>query len=121
MADPAANQMQANLRDALTVLSADNDVLGAPAVTLVATGSVLAGQSVVIFNGKTGQSLGLPAANALGPNVAAIVVLLNVSTSAVTLFPSGADKIKGAASLAVAAGVLAILVSDGVSKWLGLP
>ena len=88
-------QLQANLRDALEVLSADDDVLRAPALALTATGGVPPGTSVVVFNGRTAQSIGLPAANSQGAGVSALVLILNVSTSAVTVYPSRADKDQG--------------------------
>jgi hypothetical protein len=119
--DPNVARLQDDLRDALTILSSDDDVLRAPVLSLVATGAVPQGTSVVVFSGRTAQSISLPAANSQGANVSVLVLILNTSTSAVTIYPSGADKIKGLAAMTVAAGVVSLLASDGVSKWLGLP
>jgi hypothetical protein len=50
--------------------------------------------------------------------VASAILFLNTSANAVTLIPSRGDSVNGGTSLAVASGVLCLLASDGLTKWL---
>lgn len=107
-----------NLRDAIEQLATDHDVVSATVTTLLATGNIPPGASIVVYAGGPNQTLALPGANALGPSTGAVVLLLNVSTVAVTVVPSRGDTLNGGTSISVAANVLCLLASDGVSKWL---
>ncbi len=107
-----------NVRDAVDVLASDHDVISSPAANLLVSGPIPAGASAVNFTGGASQTLTLPPANTLGNNVAAVVFFLNTSPNTVTLIPSRGDSVNGSTSLSVATNVLAVLVSDGVSKWL---
>lgn len=106
------------LKDALELLAQDHDVISSPAVTLINTGNIPPGASVVVFNGGGSKTLTLPPARALGPGIAAIIFLLNTSTNAVTLVPSLGDSVNGTTLLIVGSNVLVVLGSDGVNKWL---
>jgi hypothetical protein len=50
-----------------------------------------------------------------------VLFLLNTSPNAVTIARGSADTVAGAASVALAAGALMVLASDGATKWLKAP
>lgn len=107
-----------NLVDVIETLANDHDVISSPVTTLVGSAAIPPGASIVAYVGGASQILSLPPANALGPNVGAVVFLLNLSSGNVTVVPTRGDSVNATTSLVVATNVLAILVSDGVSKWL---
>lgn len=120
-ADALLNQLVANIADAITTLTGDDDVLSAPATVLVATGKVPAGASTVLYRGGAGAQLTLPAAassTSQGGARAVLVAFANESTATVALLASGSDTINGAKSLIVAAGTLKMLLADGIDRWL---
>ena len=117
--DERTNRFQANVRDALEVLSADDDTLQAPITSMAVAGQIAAGKSVVWYTGAPGATLTLPPANALGANVAALLAIVNASSGAITIRPSGADTVNGGASLSLAAGGVLLLVSDGQGATSG--
>lgn len=119
-ADDLQNRFQTNLKEAINTLAADHDLLSVPATVLTVTGAIQPGKSVVVFGGNTGQKLTLPLSKAQGANVSALVVFANTSGNTVTLVPAGTDTLNGAKTLAVAAGTVVVLVSDGATKWLAL-
>jgi len=112
---PAADQQ---LRDVIETLAADHDVMSSTVTTLIGSANVPPGASIVAYVGGASQTLTLPPANALGANVGSVVFLLNLSSGNVTVIPSRGDLVNATTSLVVATNVVAILVSDGVSKWL---
>ena len=114
------NRFQANVKAAVETLAADHDLLSVPVTALAVTGAVAAGKSVVFYAGAPGAVLTLPLASAQGASVAAIVLVGNASTGAVTLQASGTDTINGGKSLAQAAGTVLLLTSDGVSQWMAI-
>lgn len=116
--DELSNRFQSNVRDAVETLAADHDVVSAPVLSLSVTGVIPPGKTVVVFTGRTGQTLTLPQAKAQGTNTAAVIWVMNTSPNALTLVPTLGDSIGGALSLSVPAGTAVMLVSDGVSKWL---
>jgi len=121
--DSLLNQLVANLSDALNTLSGDDDVFTAPSTILVGTGKIPAGAATVFYRGAPAAQLTLPTAQTpavQGIARAAMIVLGNESSGAVTLVASGGDTINGAKSLSVASGALAVVVSDGFSRWLVL-
>lgn len=113
-------QAYQNVNDAVETLAADHDVIAAPATTLIASGPIPAGPSFVSYTGGPSQTLTLPPANAQGASTCAVIVFLNLASVAVSLVPSRGDSLNGTTSLSAGAGVLKILASDGVSKWLSL-
>ncbi len=115
--DPTMAQMERNVRDAVERLTADDDLVQAPVVSLAAGGPIPSGATVVVYRGAGGQTLSLPLASARGGNTAAVVHVVNTASAAVTLARSGADTLNGAASLSLGAGKLALLVSDGAAIW----
>jgi hypothetical protein len=117
-ADELLSRVQKNLKDAIEVLAADHDVLSAPVTSLVVTGQIPAGKSVVVFRGNAGQTLTLPRAQVQGQNVAALIFLLNTSANAVTVKPTAGDTLNGALTMSLPAGGVVSLSSDGVNKWL---
>jgi hypothetical protein len=116
--DELSNRFQSNVKDAVETLAADHDVVSAPVTALSVTTVIPAGRTIVVFTGLTGQKLTLPQAKAQGTSTAAVIWVLNTSANAVTLIPVLGDTIGGALSLSVGAGSAAMVVSDGVSKWL---
>lgn len=117
--DQRLQRIQKNIIQAVETLTADHDVLSVPVVTLVVTGQIPAGKSVVVFRGNTGQTLTLPQAKSQGDNVASLMVILNSSANAVTIVPSAGDTLNGATSLVLAAGGVLQLTSDGVGVAVG--
>jgi hypothetical protein len=75
----------------------------------------------VSHSGGAGKTLTLPPAASQGSNVGAVLFLLNTSPNAVTIARGSADTVAGAASVALAAGALMVLASDGATKWLKAP
>lgn len=118
--DELANRFQDNVKKAIETLAADHDLLSVPVTSLAATGVVGAGKSVVFYSGTPGAVLSLPLAAAQGANVAAIVIVGNASSGAITLQAAGTDTINGAKSLSAAGGSVLVLTSDGATKWLAL-
>jgi hypothetical protein len=121
--DPLTNQLVANLSDAINTLSSDDDVFTAPSTVMVGTGKLPAGAATVFYRGAPGAQLTLPSAQSQavqGNARAALVVLGNEASGAITLLASGGDSINGAKSLSLAAGALAMVASDGFSRWLVL-
>ena len=116
--DQETSRLQAITKDAVDQLAKDHDVVSSPAVSLIGTGNIPPGASVIVYTGAASQTLTLPPANNLGANVAAVVFLLNVTAAAVTVVPSRGDSVNGTTSLSVAATTLCVLASDGISKWL---
>lgn len=116
--DAILSRVQDNIFDAVETLAKDHDVVSAPVTTLIMSAAIPPGASIVAYGGGPSQTLTLPAANALGTNVGAVVFFLNTASIAVTIVPSRGDTLNGGASLSLAAGVLCVLASDGVSKWL---
>lgn len=116
--DQDVARLQANVKDAIDVVTADHDVLSSSVTSLISSANIPPGASVVSYSGGPNQTLTLPPANALGPNVGMLVALLNTASVAVTVVPSAGNTLNGGTSLAVAAGVLCLLASDGSTKWL---
>lgn len=116
--DELSNRFQGNVRDVVETLAAAHDVVSAPVLSMSATGVIPAGKAVVVFTGRTGQTLTLPQAKAQGTSTAAVIWVMNTSPNALTLVPALGDTVGGALSLSMGSGTAAMLVSDGVSKWL---
>lgn len=116
--DREVAELQASVRDAVEQLAADHDVISSPVKVLVASGAILPGASLVVYAGGPSQTISLPPANGLGTSTGAVIAFLNTASVAVTLIPSRGDTLNGTTSLAISAGGLAILASDGVNKWL---
>lgn len=60
----------------------------------------------------------MPAANSTDAAAGRVVTIKNNGSGTVTVTPDGSDTVDGAASLALAAGDAATLVSDGTSDWV---
>jgi len=112
------SRVQDNVRKAVEQLAVDHDTVSSPVTAMVATGNVPSGASLVSYTGGPGNTLTLPPANSLGTNTGAVVIIVNTSTSAVTLQPSRGDTINGLTSISLPGGAVADLASDGISKWL---
>jgi hypothetical protein len=119
-ADDVLQRIQKNIIDAVNTLTKDDDILRVPVVTMVATGNIQAGKSVVVFTGSANQTLTLPQSKAQGASVSAVLVVLNTSAVATTIIPTGGDTVNGLLTLSLAAGVAVYLTSDGVNKWLAI-
>lgn len=117
VADQTIQRNFALVKVAIETLARDHDVVAAPVTTIVATGPIPPGVMIVSFTGGIGQTLTLPPANAIGPNIGSFIALLTGNSCAVV--PSRGDTVNGATSLSVGAVALCLFVSDGVSKWLG--
>lgn len=115
--DSNQDRLQANIRDAVDVLAADHDVISAPVNSLVVTAAMAAGKAINWYRGTPGATLTLPLANALGANVAAVVIVGNASSGAISVIAAQPNTLTVGASVSVAAGALVMLVSDGISKW----
>jgi hypothetical protein len=118
VADQTTQRNFDRVSDAVETLARDHDVISSPVTVLVGTAAIPPGVSVAVYVGGASQTLTLPPANALGTSVASVLMLLNTSANTVTVVPSRGDSVNGTTSLSVATAVLALLVSDGVSKWL---
>lgn len=115
--DSDNDRLQANIRTAVDQLAADHDLLSVPVTALSATGAIAPGKSVVVYAGAPGAVLTLPLATGQGQNVAALILIANRSTGAVTVRCAGADLIAGAATAALPANGMLVLASDGISRW----
>lgn len=115
--DSNQDRIQANIRDAVDTLAADHDVISAPINSLVIAASIASGKAINWYRGTPGVTLTLPLANALGANVAAVVIVGNASGGAISIVAAQPNALTTGTSVSVAAGAIAVLVSDGVSKW----
>lgn len=113
------SRVQDNITDAVNTLTADDDILRAPAFTMVVSGEIPPAKSVVLFRGAAGQELTLPLSNGQGDNVAALVVVANLSANAVTIRSAGSDTVNGGTSMSLLAGAVAIFTSDGAGATSG--
>jgi hypothetical protein len=116
-AETDLSRVQDRVADTFDKLATAHDVISSPVVRMIASGVVAAGSAVIVFAGGPGCTLTLPTAANQGTSIASVMMFLNRASVAVTLKPSTGEKVKGATSLSVAAGTLAILASDGVSQW----
>ena len=117
--DQRLQRIQDDAKQAFDKLADADDVLRVPVHTMVVSGAVPPGKSVVVFRGAAGQTLVLPAANAQGTNVSAVLVVVNVSANAVSVISSGADTVNGGTSISLAAGTAMVLTSDGQGANVG--
>jgi hypothetical protein len=119
--DDVLQRIQKGLIDALNTLTNDDDILRVPVVTMVVTGNIQAGKSVVVFTGAPAQVLTLPQAKSQGGVVSSIVIVANPSPNALTVNPTSGDTINGApVGYAIAADNVAYFTSDGVNEWLAM-
>lgn len=114
------DRLQANIRAAVDQLAADHDLLSVPVTALSATGAIAPGKSVVVYSGAPGAILTLPLATGQGQNVAALVLIANRSTGAVTLRCAGSDLIAGLPTTVLPANALMVLACDGISRWFAV-
>lgn len=115
--DDVQDRIQANIRDAVDTLAADHDVISAPINSLVVTAAIASGKAINWYRGTPGATLTLPLANALGANVAAVVIVANASSGAISVIAAQPNALTVGMSISVAAGAHVELVSDGISKW----
>ena len=94
-------------------------------VSVVSSGSVISyavtSTDTVILVDVTGGNLDLtlPAANSGGSGFSVTITVCRIDASAnvLTILPTGADLVDGAASVAIAASSSSIYESDGVTNW----
>lgn len=117
-ADLELSRVYDEVRDAFEKVAADHDVLSSPTVLAIDSMAVPAATAILNFTGGAGKILTLPPANAQGPSVGALLVVMNTSPSNLTVVPSRGDTVNGTTSLTVNAGTMRILASNGVGAWL---
>lgn len=115
--DDLLQRLYANVNDAVNVLAADHDVIYAPVNSLALTAALQSGKTINWYRGTPDAVLTLPLANALGTNVAAVVIVANASSGAISIKAPQPHTLTVGTSVSLAAGGCAILVSDGISKW----
>ncbi len=95
--------------------------LGVSSTATAAGTTVLtaASSALQVFTGSTTQTVTLAAANAFGAGIAQVLVVKNLSSGNVTINRAGSDTIDAAGTtLTLTTGQVAVLMSDGVSKWV---
>jgi len=87
-------------------------------VTPIVTDKVLRPeQSLAVYSGPGANVITLPPANAAGPGVGSIVLVMNTSAASITVAANGTDKINNAANVTLAANAAGLAFSDAASRW----
>lgn len=82
--------------------------------------TIKAHQPVLIWTGRTAKSVTLPPADAQGPGIAMLVLVVNQGAAQLTVRTNAGDTISASPSgkeLGTPAGSSLLLVSDGMSGW----
>jgi len=117
LADKATSLFQDAAIAAVDALADAGNALALPLVVATTSGGITAGQPLVVFTGIAGCKLMLPPAKSVDAGTASFQFIANVSANSVAVVPTGKDTVNGALSLTVNATTVAMLVSDGVSRW----
>lgn len=121
--DEAADSFQSQVAADVNRISAQptsRGMAGFKASSVATSGQIAPDVTVVRYTGKGGHTLTLPKASALGGGVAQLLIIRHAGTGSLTVAAPGTDRVNAATSIALTAGYMAFLASDGNTAWGGI-